>query len=161
MDIESKRHEYTNVLALVQQQMRDLAEMREKRSTIAAKATAASGTVEVTVDAQRMVVKTVIAETYLDDYELTELGGYITTAAQAAAREVERRTAALIKPLSERRKEISGSAGLLTNAPGLEELMSGLDSLLPSPDAPVLADGGRDSRDAVGEEDSSYPIVRS
>ena len=55
------------------------------------KASVADGSVEVTVNAQQMVIKTVVEESYLDDHEFGELGDLITEAAQAASREVGRK----------------------------------------------------------------------
>ena len=63
--------------------------------------------VVVTVNAQRTVVATVVDECYLEDHEFAELGGYVTSAARAAARQVEERSGALLAPMNERREEVS------------------------------------------------------
>jgi DNA-binding protein YbaB len=144
------------VLSLVQEQMQDLSVMQQKRSALAATATAADGTVEVTVDAQRMVTSTAIDESYLDEFEFADLGGYITSAAQAAAQEVERRAAALLAPLTERRKEISSLSGILVDAPDFQDVITGLN-----PPAPAAPEARRaDEGDDGVEEHSPYPTVR-
>jgi DNA-binding protein YbaB len=80
-------------------------------SCVVGEGAAADGTVEVTVDARCMVTEIVIDETYLEEFELAELGGHIVGAARAAGQEVGRQAAALGAPLSERRKAISRSPG--------------------------------------------------
>jgi hypothetical protein len=59
---ESMLDEFGQVLALVQEQMRDLSSIERQRCTMVARATAAEGTVEVTVNARRTVVETVVDE---------------------------------------------------------------------------------------------------
>lgn len=156
MNNDAARHDFAHVLSLVQEQMQDLSVMQQKRSALAATATAADGTVEVTVDAQRMVTSTAIDESYLDEFEFADLGGYITTAAQAAAQEVERRAAALLAPLTERRKEISSLSGIVVDAPDFQDVISGLN-----PPAPAAPEARRaDEGDDGVEEHSPYPTVR-
>jgi DNA-binding protein YbaB len=125
--------DFTHVLALVQEQMQGLSVMQERRAALTATVTAADGTVEITVDAQRTVTKTVVDETYLDEFELSDLGGYITTAAQQAAQEIDRQSAALLAPLTQRRQEISSLSGLVADAPGFGDLITGLGSLAAPP----------------------------
>jgi DNA-binding protein YbaB len=155
MDNDAARHDLLDVLSLVQDQMRDLSAMQQKRAKLAAKATAAEGTVEVTVDAQRTVSKVVVDETYLDDFEFADLGGYITRAAQAAAGEVERRAAALLMPLQERRKSISALSGLVVDAPDFQEAIARLGSI--GNDMRSTDDDG-DNGEAAGGP--AYPTVR-
>ena len=76
MDNDAARHDFANVLALVREQMQDLSTMQQKRAALSAKAAAADGTVEVTVDARCMVTEIVIDET-MEEFELAELGGHI------------------------------------------------------------------------------------
>jgi DNA-binding protein YbaB len=146
--------DFTHVLALVQEQMQGLSVMQERRAALTATVTAADGTVEITVDAQRTVTKTVVDETYLDEFELSDLGGYITTAAQQAAQEIDRQSAALLAPLTQRRQEISSLSGLVADAPDFGDLITGLGSLAPPP-ASRPDDGGDDL-----EEHSPFPTVR-
>jgi DNA-binding protein YbaB len=157
MDNDAARHDFANVLALVQEQMRDLSTMQRKRVALSAKAAAADGTVEVTVDARCMVTEIVIDETYLEEFELAELGGHIVGAARAAGQEVGRQAVALGAPLSERRKAISALSGMV-DVPEFAEVISNLN-----PPASVVPDELRpnDSGDEEGWEDGpSFPTVR-
>jgi DNA-binding protein YbaB len=151
---DAASQDFTNVLSLVEEQMRDLSVMQQRRAALTATATAADGTVEITVDAQRTVTKAVIDEAYLDEFELTDLGGYITTAAQEAAQQIEREAAALLAPLTERRQEISALSSLVGDAPDFGDLIGGLGSLAVPP--PSRADDG----DEDLEEQSPFPTVR-
>jgi DNA-binding protein YbaB len=154
MNNDAASQDFTHVLSLVQEQMRDLSVMQQRRAALTATATAADGTVEITVDAQRTVTKTVIDESYLDEFELVDLGGYITTAAREAAQEIERQAAALLAPLAERRQEISSMSGLVADAPDFGDLISSLGSLA----APVSSRS--DDGDDGLEEHTSFPTVR-
>lgn len=139
MSNDAASQDFSHVLSLVQEQMRDLSVMQQRRAALTATATAADGTVEITVDAQRMVTKTVIDESYLDEFELADLGGYITTAAQDAAREIERKSAGLLTPLTQRRQEISSFSGLVPDSPDFAELLSSLTEMAPPPSVPTTA----------------------
>jgi DNA-binding protein YbaB len=150
-------HDVTHIVALVQEQLGELAAVQQKRSALTATATAADGAIEVTVDAHRMVTKTVVDDSYLDDFELADLGGHITTAAQAAAREIERQSAALLAPVTERRNEILSHSRPVGDMPSLQELMSILNPERPAADRLRPTDNGDD----VWAEGSHYPTVRS
>lgn len=157
MNNDGAQHEFAHVLALVQEQMHELSVMEQKRAAITATGTSAEGTVEVTVNAQRMVTSTVIDESYLDGFEFADLGGYVTTAAQAAGEEVERRSAALLAPLTQRREEIASASGSVVDIPDFQELLSGSGSARFADAAPRVDDSGG----VAGREDGpSYPIVR-
>ena len=155
MNNDDASQDFAHVLSLVQEQMQDLSVMQQKRAALTATATAADATVKVTVDAQRMVTSTVIDESYLDEFELAELGGYITSAAQDAAQEIERQSAALLAPLTERRNEISSLSSLVVDAPDFHDLITSLNPPAATP-APRRADDGNDGL----EEHSPYPTVR-
>jgi DNA-binding protein YbaB len=152
---DSIRNEFSQVLALVQEQMRDLSNIQQQRSALSATATAADGTVEVTVNAQRTVTKTVVDESYLDDHEITELGGHITSAAQAAVRQMDKRSEALLAPMNARRKAVSEISGNVIALPGFREALAEVsamgDSMQPQP-KPTANDG---------DTDSSFPTIRS
>jgi DNA-binding protein YbaB len=144
----------TEVLALVQEQLADIAAVQKKQAELTASAAAADGMVEVTVNAQGHVLKTVIDESYLDDYEFEELAEHITEAAQAAAREAGRRVSAMFVPIDQRRKALPSLSEIVEGAPDLRDLMPpGLD--------PFSAAGPR--RDAGGNEggeETAFPTVR-
>jgi DNA-binding protein YbaB len=141
---DAARHELAEVLALAQEQMADLAAVHKKRATLTANATVADGTVEVTVNAQGIVTRTVIDETYQDEFDFADLGDYITAAAQAAAREVGKRSAELLAPMTERRKQFPGLSDIVEGAPDFRDWMPDLTALRPEPASTVDTDEGDD-----------------
>jgi DNA-binding protein YbaB len=155
MDNDGARGEFGHVFSLVQEQMRELAVIRQKHTALTATGAAAEGMVEVSVDSRRMVTKTVIDESYLDEYEFADLSGHITAAAQSAVHEIEQRSTALLAPLAERRQEITSSAGRVADVPNFSELLAGLSSSAAG--EPRL--GGDDAENDM-EEQSKYPTVR-
>jgi DNA-binding protein YbaB len=153
VDNDAMRHEVGDLLARVQDQMRDLSEMQQKRSTLAATASVADGTVEVTVNAQNILTDVTIHEDYLNDYEFADLGGYITDAVQAAGAEMQRQSTAMVAPLLERRQSLSLVSGLAADIPELQQLLSGMNlpaSLFPPGVAPAPeADGDLDTENTT------------
>jgi DNA-binding protein YbaB len=124
---DAARHDLNDLLARVQEQMADFATLQKKRAALTARASTAEGTVEVTVNAQGTVVRTVIDEAYFDEFDLPELGNYITSAAQTAAQEVWRRSAELLAPLTERRSRMPSLSDHIEGAPDVGNLLSGFD----------------------------------
>jgi DNA-binding protein YbaB len=157
VDNDALRHEVDDVLAGLHDQIRALSEMQQKQSALAAKASVAGRMVEVTVNAQRMVTKVEIDESYLDEFELADLGSHITDAVQAAGAEIERQVAALLAPLTERRQAVSALSGL-AGISDFQQLLSGLNLV-----SPLRApDGSTTPSDRNGDTDneSHYPTVR-
>jgi DNA-binding protein YbaB len=140
------------MMSLLHEQMRDLAALQEKRTTLVAKATAAEGAVEVTVDVQGVVSEIVIEETYLDDNELADLGGHIVSAVRKAAQEVGRQSAALLEPMTQRRQTMRSMTDIAGEMPDFSEVMSFFNPPTPPPNEP---------RVEGDEENSAYPNVRN
>lgn len=151
---DSIRNEFSEVLALVQEQMRDLSNIQQQRSTMTASATAADGMVEVTVNAQRTVVETVVDESYLEDHDFAELGGHITSAAQAAVRQLDKRSEALLAPMNERRKAVSEISGNVIGLPGFREALAEVSAMGDS----LQSQPKRTDND--GDVDSSFPTIK-
>lgn len=152
MDSDGARHELTEALALLQEHMSELATVERKRAALSATATVADGTVVVTVNAHGVVSKTVVDESYLDDHDLAELGDFVTTAAQDAAREVQRQAAGLLAPLAERRARFPSLADIVDGAPDIRDLLAQLRA----------ADEGQSSAgDDDRREEDAYPVVRN
>jgi DNA-binding protein YbaB len=154
MDNDGARHELTEALALLQEHMSELAAVQGKRAALSASAIVADGTVVVTVNANGVVSNAAIDESYLDEHDLAELGDFVTAAAQAAAREVDRQSAELLAPLAERRARFPSLADVVDGAPDIRELLAHVH----------LADQRRPSAgddDHRAEETSPYPQVRS
>ncbi|WKG03110.1 YbaB/EbfC family nucleoid-associated protein [Mycolicibacterium sp. HK-90] len=147
MDNDGARHDLIEALALVQEQLADLAVVEQARAELSATGTRADGTVTMTVNADGVVVEAVVSETYLDAHELADLGGHITAAAQDAARDVARKLAELLAPLAQRRERMPSLSDVVEGAPDIRDL------LLP-PAAPAPYSSGY-------EKPNSYPTVRS
>lgn len=147
------RHQFTEVLAVVQEQMADIAAVHKKQAELTATGAAADGLVEVTVNAYGQLMKTVIDESYLDEYEFDELGDHITEAAEAAAREAARRMAEMMAPISERRKGLPSLSQVMEGAPDLRDLAP------PWLDPFAAAQSPRTRDDDSGEE-TAFPTVR-
>ncbi|MDF3340290.1 YbaB/EbfC family nucleoid-associated protein [Mycolicibacterium septicum] len=152
MSNDALRHQMTEVLALVQEQMADIAAVQREQAQLTASAKAADGLVEVTVDARGHVVETVIDETYLDEYELEELGGHVTEAAQSAAQLVAQRSAALMMPIEERRRMMPSLSDVVDSAPDLRDLTR---AVYGNDDAVRAGEPEDDDRD-----ESAFPTVR-
>ena len=143
-----------DMMSLLHEQMRDLAALQERRTTLAAKATAAEGAVEVTVDAQGVVSEIVIEETYLDGNELAELGGHIVSAAREAAQDVGRQSAALLEPMTRRRQAMRSMTDPSGEMPDFSQVLSLFNPPTTSPEQV-------ETRFEDGEETSFYPNVRN
>jgi DNA-binding protein YbaB len=153
VDNDAARHELTEALALVQEHMADLAVVEKKRAALSATATAADGTIVVTVNAQGIVAETAVNEAYFEEYDVVELGQFITAAAQAAARDVETQTAELLAPLAERRTQFPSLADIVDGAPDIRQLVPHLN--------PVDQQQQSAGDDHDGDDTGDYPTVRS
>jgi DNA-binding protein YbaB len=151
---DARRHQMSEVLALVQEQMADIVAVQKKQAELTATGAAADGMVEVTVDARGQLVKTVIDESYLEEHEFEELGDHITEAAQAAARDASRRVAAMMVPISERRKAFPSLSEIVEGAPDLRDLTPAwLDPF-------AAARSQRSPDDDDGSDETPFPTVR-
>jgi DNA-binding protein YbaB len=142
------------MMSLLGEQMRDLAALQERRRTLVAKATAARGAVEVTVDVQGVVCEVVIEETYLDDNELAELGGFIVGAVRTAARDVGGQSAALLEPMTRRRETMRSMTDVAGEMSDFSEVSSFFDP-------PTTPSNDAETRVEDDEGTSVYPHVRS
>ncbi|WP_166906855.1 YbaB/EbfC family nucleoid-associated protein [Mycobacterium sp. DL440] len=124
MDHDAARHELIDALALVQEQLADLAAVETARAELYSTARTADGTVAVTVDADGVVIGTAVDESYFAEHDLADLGSYITAAAQDAARDVERKVSELFAPLAQRRAEMPALSDIVEGAPDIRVLLS-------------------------------------
>lgn len=143
----------TELLALAQEQLADIAAVQREQAKVIGCATAADGLVEVTVDARGHVVKTVIDESYLEEYELAELADHITEAAQAAARRATQRVSEMMAPISDRRNRFPAMSEVIDGAPDLRDLTPPWLESDPAP-TPGEAPEGRP------RDETSFPVVR-
>lgn len=154
MSNDELRHEMTEVLGLVEEQLADIAALQKRQAKLTASSAVADGMVEVTVNAAGHVVKTVIDESYLDEYEFDELSDHITEAAQAAARNVARRVTEMMVPISERRKQFPSLSEFVDGAPDLRDLVP------PWPQLTATARPQQQDTDGDGRDDGTFPTVR-
>jgi DNA-binding protein YbaB len=132
MDNDALRHDFTEILALVQQQMHGLEETQHKQDALSAKGIAADGLVAVTVDSRRMVTDVDIDESYLKDFEFAELGAHVASAAGMAVQEVERQAAELMAPMTQRREAIWAATGALEDMPDLADVFARVGVPMPN-----------------------------
>jgi len=151
---EARRHQLTEVLALVEEQMADIAEVQRKQAAVTASAAAADGLVEVTVNAHGHLIKTVIDEAYLDEFEFEELSDHITEAAQSAVRTAASLVAEMMAPITERRRALPPLSEMVDGAPDLRDLTP------PALESPVVAACRADPDDRDGTDESAFPTVR-
>jgi DNA-binding protein YbaB len=126
VDNDAARHELVEALALLQEHLADLAVVEKKRATMSATATVADGTVAVIVDAHGVVSDVAIDESYLDEHDLGDLGNFVTAAAQTAAQDVVRQSAALLAPLAQRRSQFPSLSDTIEGAPDIRALVAPL-----------------------------------
>lgn len=155
MSNDALRHQMTEVLALVSEQMADIAAVQREQAQLTASAEAADGLVVVTVDARGHVIETEIDKSYLEEYELDELGEHVTSAAQSAAQLVAQRAAALMVPIDERRRMLPSLSNFVDTAPDLRDLTRSVYGDNPA-DRGVRRPDDDDDHDA-----SAFPTVRS
>ncbi|ODQ91824.1 hypothetical protein BHQ18_02900 [Mycolicibacterium flavescens] len=144
----------TEVLALVQEQMAEIAAVQKSQAQLTASATAADGLVEVTVNAHGHLIDTAIDETYLDEFDFDELAGHITQAAQAAIRSAASRVSEMMAPVAERRRALPSLSDFFDGAPDLRDLSP------PGFESPVVAGQQPGPNDSDNTTDSAFPTVR-
>jgi DNA-binding protein YbaB len=155
MNNDAMKNDLAELMALVQDQMRGLSEMQQKREVLTATVKTADGSVDVSVDARGIVTEIVIDESYLEAFELADLGGHITRAAREAAQEVAQRAAALLEPLTQRRGSIRGLSEAAVDLPELGDIMSYLDVA-----RPPLTDASASGGVSEDGEQGLFPNVR-
>jgi DNA-binding protein YbaB len=151
---QAARHQLDEVMALVQEQLADIAAVQKKQAQLTTSAAVADGMVEVAANGHGHVVKTVIDESYLDEHELDELADHITKAAQAAAREAAQRMAEMTAPISKWRMAFPSLSETVEGAPDLRDLA-------PPGRDPISAAGPRQGADGDdGADETPFPTVR-
>ncbi|MBA0047870.1 YbaB/EbfC family nucleoid-associated protein [Mycobacteroides sp. LB1] len=125
--------DFTEIMAVAQEQLADIAVVQRQQAALTATAAVADGMVQVSVNARGVVVETKIDPEYLDEYDFEELGQDITYAAQLAAQDVNRRAAALMEPLLDRRAELPPLSEILHGAPDLHDFESRIPSVSTAP----------------------------
>lgn len=121
-----------SILDGLQDQLQGIAELQRQRSMLTATASVADKRVQVTVNADGMVVETRFTSD-IDDLSYEEIAEYVTAAAQAATRGVMARSRELMQPLIERKSQLPKLSEMVEGAPDLEDF---LPVAPPAPTAP-------------------------
>jgi DNA-binding protein YbaB len=162
---DAAHHRLTDVLGLLQNQVADIAAVREKQAALELTGQAADGTVEVTVNARGQLVKTVIDKSFLDDHDFDDLGDFVTKAAQAAAKDAAGRVAEMLAPINERHAKFPSLSEVVEGMPDPRDLMPpGLDAFISSvgrrDGSSVASAGGRYDDGPANQDEGDYPTVR-
>lgn len=154
--------DFTEILAQAEEQMAEIAAIQKKQAALVTTASAADGLVTVSVNAQGVVIETKIDRDFLDEFDLDDLGRYITQAAQAAAKDVQSQAAALIAPAAERRKVFPSLSELIPDAPDIRDFTAEIPkpSLAP-PNSPSRLSLEGDPDDHHHGEDEPWFGIRA
>ncbi|MEV6771260.1 YbaB/EbfC family nucleoid-associated protein [Nocardia sp. NPDC051030] len=129
------------------QQMREIAEVSRKRTQLTASASAASGRITVTVNADHIVIATRFS-TDIGDLTYDEIAKAVTSASQKASAEVAFRTKELLKPISDKRARM----------PRLSELFEGMpDVQAEAPTLPPASLAAPNSRERLAQQATPAP----
>lgn len=113
--------DFRDIVASAEEHLTALKDVQRRRAELVGEATVADKMVTVHVNAQGVVIKTEIDEDFLDDYDLEDLAGFITEAAQRAAADVGRRGEELLAPLQEARMAMPSLGDIIDGAPDLRD----------------------------------------
>lgn len=128
----------------LQDQLQGIAELQRQRSLLSATASVGDKRVQVTVNADGMVVETRFSAD-IADLSYDDIAEYVTAAAQAATEGVMRRSRELMRPLVERRGRLPKLSEIVEGAPDLE------DFLPVAPPAPTEPPHERPTRTTDGD----------
>lgn len=135
------------VLDGLRDQLQGIAELQRQRSLLSATATVGEKRVQVTVNADGMVVETRFSDD-IADLSYDEIAEYVTAAAQAATRGVMARSRELMQPLLERKSRLPKLSEMVEGAPDLEDFVP------VSPPAPTTP-----PRDLPAEDEVRRPMI--
>ncbi|MET8422586.1 YbaB/EbfC family nucleoid-associated protein [Nocardia sp. NPDC004860] len=137
-------------------QMREIAEASRQRTKLIASASAAGGRVQVTVNADGVVIATRFSSD-IDELSYEEIAKAVTTAAQNAATDVARQGRELLQPLRDKRARMPKLSELIEGMPDIESQAPTVEpaSLAPPRSRERLSqlhEPGPDFSNAVGYE---------
>lgn len=134
---ERLQEDMATMLSGLTHQMRGIAEVQKKRSLLTATVLAEEKRIEVTVNADGLLIDTKFADDILD-LTMDEIAAALTKAVQQAAAEVQKKARALMDPLLEHRNSLPKLSDMIEGAPDLA-------GLIPQPvDAPTVSPGSPD-----------------
>ncbi|WP_024800399.1 YbaB/EbfC family nucleoid-associated protein [Nocardia sp. BMG51109] len=148
MPNERLQADAATLLEGIDEQLRGIAEVQLRRSKLTATAAAYDRRIEVTVNADGVLIETKLAED-LSDLTNDEIAEAITYTAQAAAEHVRERARKLMEPLLERRNRLPKLSEIVEGAPDLGSLLP----LAPEPPT-ALPDESDEDRPSDGSAPS-------
>ncbi|MFF0452309.1 YbaB/EbfC family nucleoid-associated protein [Nocardia africana] len=125
------------VLEGLDEQLRGIAEIQLRRSRLTATASACEQRIQVTVNADGLLIDTKFADD-IADLTYDEIAAGMTAAVQQAAAEVLRLGAELMRPLRERKAQLPKLSEFVEGAPDLGQMMP------TAPPAPTRVEDYRD-----------------
>jgi hypothetical protein len=115
---ERLQADMATMLEGLQEQLHGIAELQRQRSLLTATAVVCDKRIQVTVNADGMLVQTLFAED-IADLSYDEIATAMTSAVQAATVEVMRRSRELMQPLVERKTRLPKLSDIIEGAPDL------------------------------------------
>ncbi len=139
------------VLEGLDEQLRGIAEIQLRRSRLTAAARTCEQRIEVTVNADGLLIETKFADD-ISDLTYDEIAAGMTAAVQQAAAEALRLGAELMQPLRERKTQLPKLSEIIEGAPDLGEMM---------PTAPPVPTRLEDYREAQPDGPADGSVRRS
>ncbi|MBF6130647.1 YbaB/EbfC family nucleoid-associated protein [Nocardia brasiliensis] len=118
MHNERTKGNVADLLDTVNQHIRSIAEVQQKRVELTATATAGKGRVRITVNADGVVIDTEFSDD-IDDLDYDEIADAVTEATQDAAAEVARKAEELIAPIRDTRSRLPSLSSLVEGLPDI------------------------------------------
>lgn len=147
---ERLQEDMATMLAGLSHQMRGIAEVQKQRSLLTATVLAEEKRIEVTVNADGVLIDTKFADDVLD-LTMDEIAAAITKAVQDAAAQVQQKARELMNPLLEHRNSMPKLSEMIEGAPDLGGLIpQPPPTPTVSPDAPDWPGNRPDDPDDSG-----------
>ncbi|MGV9674400.1 YbaB/EbfC family nucleoid-associated protein [Nocardia sp. NPDC003482] len=119
---ERLQADMATMLEGLDEQLRGIAEIQRQRSLLTATATVCDKRIQVTVNADGLLIDTAFAED-IADLSYDEIAAGMTAAVQAAATEVLRRGRELMEPLLEKKSRLPKLSEIVEGAPDLGAML--------------------------------------
>lgn len=116
------QEDMATMLSGLSHQMRGIAEVQKKRSLLTATVLAEEKRIEVTVNADGLLIDTKFADDILD-LTMDEIAAALTRAVQEAAAEVQKKARALMDPLLEHRESLPKLSEMIDGAPDMSDVI--------------------------------------
>ncbi|MFI2232643.1 YbaB/EbfC family nucleoid-associated protein [Nocardia testacea] len=147
---ERLQEDMATMLSGLSHQMRGIAEVQKKRSLLTATVLAEEKRIEVTVNADGLLIDTKFADDILD-LTMDEIAAAITKAVQDAAAQVQQKARELMDPLLTHRDSLPKLSEMIEGAPDLAGLIpQPLEAPTVSPDSPDWPGNERDDPEDPG-----------